>query len=231
MTNSPRRRAIAATLTAVLLATTAACGRSNPDSEPTEPPPTTSSPLDYNGSVTPPAPSQTPYITPSIPLPPATGRPTDRPGTPGRTGTPRGLSPAAANPDRSDPNAVAAAFSLTLTSYDTRLDNQPADAGRRAATFAIPALATELRQPPPGGNPGAAWRELKSHNGYTQCTATDATEAGAPTDTPTQASRAIQTTCRSTGDNNWSADNPTQVLYLTLSKVNKQWFIASYDVQ
>ncbi len=228
MTYNPRNRAIAATLTAVLLAATAACGRSNPGSEPNEPPPTSSSPLDYDGSVTPPAPSQTPYITPSIPLPPATARPTNNPGTPGRAGTPRGLNPAATKPDRSDPNAVAAAFSLTLTTYDTRLDNQPADAGRRAATLAVPTLAAELRQPPPGGNPGAAWRALQSHNGYTQCTATD---AGAPTDTPTQASRAIQTTCRSTGDNNWSADNPNQVIYLTLTKSKGRWSIASYDVQ
>jgi hypothetical protein len=231
-TNTIRHRTAAATLAAVLLTTTTACGHGDPNSEATPQPTTSSSiPLDYNDAVTPTPPAETPYITPSNPLPPATALPADTTGTPGRSGTPRGLSPAAIAPDRSNPTAVAAAFALTITTYDTRLDNQPADAGRRASILAVPALAAELRQPPPGGNSGDTWNALKSHNGYTQCTATDATEAGAPTDTATQASRAIQTSCRSTGNNNWSSDNPTQVIFLTLTKANNRWSIATYDVQ
>lgn len=227
--NTTRRRALLAATSALLLLTATACGTGSPSSE-TTPTTTESSPLDYDGPTTPPAPTATPFMTPTAPLPPATARPNEQPGTPGRSGMPRGLAPAAATPDRGDPTAVAAAFSLMLTTYDARIDNQPADAGRRAAVLATPTLAAELRQPPPGGNPGISWTELADHDGYTRCTATDATEAGAPADSASQATRAIRVSCAAAG-NNWNGDAQVQIIFVSLSKLNRQWVVGSYSVQ
>jgi hypothetical protein len=217
----------AAAATLALLALTS-CGTNEPSAEAT-PTPTTASPLDFDGP-TPSAPTSTPYISPPSSLPPATALPSEQPGTPGRAGTPRGLTPDAAKPDRSDPTSVAAAFALLLTTYDVRIDNQPADAGRRAAVLATPALAAELRQPPPGGNPGVTWTELADHDGYTRCTAADATEAGAPADSASQATRAIRVSCASVGTN-WNGDAQVQVIFVSLSRTNNQWAAGSYSVQ
>jgi hypothetical protein len=219
----------AALLPAAALLMLAGCGTNDPSTEASSTPSPSASPLDYDGP-TPSAPTSTPYITPSASLPPATAVPSEPPGTPGKAGTPRGLPATALRPDRTDPTAVAAAFSILLMTYDTRLDNQPADAGRRAATLASAKLANELRQPPPGGGNGVAWTELQQHDGYTKATASDATEAGAPVDRADQATRAVRISSTPIGEG-WTGQPDVRIVYLRLTHGGGTWVVQSYDVQ
>lgn len=226
---STTRRSARPLVAALAVLALTGCGHNTDPSSEETPTATTASPLDYDGT-TPSAPTSTPYISPSASLPPATSVPSEPAGTPGKAGTPRGLPVGALHPDRTNPTAVAAAFAILLMTYDTRLDNQPADAGRRAATLAAPKLASELRQPPPGGDNGIAWTELEQHDGYTTATASDATEAGAPPDQANQASRAVRISSAPTGDS-WTGQPDVRIVYLTLARQSASWVVQSYDVQ
>ena len=193
-----------------------------------------STPLDYDAGNTPPPPASTPYMPQATrttaPLP--TVVPSLPPATPGRPGTPRGLPRTALHVDRADALSVALGFAALLTAHDTRIDNRPADAGRRAARLATPALARQLLGPPPAGSPGADWLELQRHHGYTKVAAGDATESGAPADTATDADRAISIRSTPVGPG-WTGavSDLTVFIHLTRGRAGASWSVTGYSVQ
>jgi hypothetical protein len=137
----------------------------------------------------------------------------------GERGTPRGggISPASVNTH--DADAVADAVAATMYRYDTRLDNSPMDASRRAEPWLTATYAEALSRPMPGGG-GADWIALAAHDGYTTTTVRAVEESGAPADTRTEAFRQRQVLVTAHGDNGWTRRYGTHVLFIHLTRSN-----------
>ncbi|MDQ2851585.1 MAG: hypothetical protein M3Y49_12795, partial [Actinomycetota bacterium] len=80
----------------------------------------------------------------------------------GKPGAPRGGVVAGVN--TADPSAVAVAAAQTTYRWDTRIDQGPIDAERRASTWLAPQLVAQLQ--PATAGAGAAWNTLAAHQGW-----------------------------------------------------------------
>ncbi len=189
-----------------LLALLASCGDNAPS--PSAPPPRTSAAQ--------PSPARPP------PGPPAP--------SPGRPGPPRGDLPKVSTINRSDPDAVGAAFIRLAWTSDTRLDTTPMDAGRRAAALAVPALARSLRTASSAADPGADWQTWAQHHAYTRVQLQPNPDSGAPGDTPTDADRSWKVRITPVGDGHWRGTPSTLVVYLALTRSGSAWAVSDLKV-
>ncbi|WP_052589648.1 hypothetical protein [Luteipulveratus mongoliensis] len=151
-------------------------------------------------------PSSTPpeYSPPPVPL--------------GRKGTPRGAVKLPAV-DLQSPASVCNAYVLTSRTSDTRLDNSRNDAQRRASQW----LAAELRMTiatPIGGSPGADWRQLKAHDGYTTATAEFVDDEGSLPSSATERSCVLLTTV-TRHQANGAALGPPEQFMITVTVVRE----------
>lgn len=161
-------------------------------------------------------PSRTPTATvPTTTLPP------------GRKGTPRGAH--SGRVDQTDVSAVAKGFMTKLAAIDTRLDNRPNDAARRAAGLATPRLRQELTSGKLIGPPGATFIELQRRSGWTTVTV-DLISLDLAPDKPSRVYRAVSATAVPT-DGTWSgpAETTTAVLALTRSGSRGSWAVDDYE--
>lgn len=148
----------------------------------------------------------------------------------GRPGTPRGGIPTVGTLDRTDPDAVGAAFVRLAWTSDTRLDATPMDAGRRAAALAVPALARSLRTADPAAAPGAEWESWRRHHAYTRVQLQPNHDSGAPADTATDADRSWKVTVAPLGDHRWKGIPRTLVVYLALTRSGSSWAVSDLKV-
>lgn len=95
----------------------------------------------------------------------------------GPSGSPRAKIPKPAKVDGHNAAAVAHAYTVTAWSWDTRLDESPNDAARRATRWMSKDLAAAFATPLPGDG-GAAWRHLAAVKGYTSVHAVQVADAG-----------------------------------------------------
>lgn len=232
------RTSVLSLMVAIPLALTA-CAASPGSEDSSQPPPsgtttvpTTSSPdIIYDGDEGPPGSlTPEPSYTPQAP-PGSTSAPTHFPSptlSAGKAGRARGeRDPASIN--RSDPDAVAAAFAAALVAVDTDLDQRPNDAGARAARYATDSLADEMTESAPIANPGAVWTELVNRNGWTTVQTAEGGLGQGPPDTKSQAWRAITTTATPTNDSGWTGERTTTTWIIELHHRRGQWSVASYE--
>jgi hypothetical protein len=209
-----RPLAAAAIIGAVLLAATA-CNNGGSDptgsDQPTTPPVT--------GRTTPGGTTTTP-VTPE-PIP--TGNPTK---------TPAGGVPRPAQVNSRDATAVAVTVATVTYRHDTAIDNSPSDAQRRARPWLAAALAAQLDGGPVAA-PGAEWNSWAKHRAYTTSTARNATESGAPEDTPTRADRTIAVTMQPVGRDRWRGGPQQYALFVTLTRISAKapWQVSQMQVQ
>lgn len=151
---------------------------------------------------------------------------------PGKNGTPRGLNLNIDKINRRNADQVTTAFSMLLTTCDTKIDNSMNDAGRRAAVLATPTLATQLRTATSVVGPEAAWATLADHHGYTTVKARLGGLGPTPKDTATSGIRAVTIYAQQHGDHGWkpAANNPeTLMITLHRSAPDKPWSVSKFD--
>lgn len=90
---------------------------------------------------------------------------TPEPAPTGQDGQPRGLELDPEQVERTDPVAVAEAFTRTILTSDAAIDLSPTDADRRAAQWATEDYANTLNEARPGSG-GAQWLALEKEEGY-----------------------------------------------------------------
>jgi len=116
---------------------------------------------------------------------------------------------------------------------DTRTDTGPAQAGRRAAALATPALAGTLGAAVDQGAPGQQWATWASHQAVTSVALAPNADTP-PQDTPTTVYRswAITLTPRGRG---WTGPTVSLVAYLTVTNLAEpgaaaRWAVADLKV-
>lgn len=166
---------------------------------------------------------------PTIPATPVTPQqiPTGDPAK-----TPAGGLPRPSQVNSLNASAVAAAVAAVTYRYDTAIDNSPSDAQRRATPWMTPAYAAQLAGGPVSA-PGAEWNSWVKHRAYTTSTAVDATEDGAPPDTPTRADRTIAVTVTPLGRDRWRGTPQQHALFITLTRAAAAapWQVSQLQVQ
>ena len=210
-----RRRALPMAATACVLVLVTGCGAQTPPA----PEPTTSAPA--------PDPT-TPPRTAAVPVPPAgTGPPgTGAPVAPGVTasapamptgagGRPRGLPTVVVDP--TNPDSVAMAFATTTFAYDTAHDVSEFDAQVRAADYATPAYAAQLRTPL-ARTGSAVFTTLAAHQGFTTVTARKNSDDGAPPDGLRAAARSYGLVVTGHGTAGWTAPVDASTIYVFLTR-------------
>lgn len=154
---------------------------------------------------------------------------------PSRTGAPHGQP--AKPPNRLDADQVATAFVMAMTGWDCSVDAVPADASRRAATFAAPQLGQRLRTAPASLSPAAVahWNKLVTEHGWTTVNISLGGLGPNPPETATESSRAVTTRFV---DHDAAGrvlptapDQPLYILDLRRSAPGHPWAVASYQVQ
>lgn len=151
---------------------------------------------------------------PVVAAPPSTAKPTAKP-----TG----------EVDRRDAIAVAAAFAVTLETWDTAHDDSPLDASRRAAVYATPGLARRLRlQPPP---PPQAWATLAARHATTSVSTIVGGLGPQPPDGATSAIRAITCVITDRADG-WRAEggDVAVIAHLHRSRPGRPWAVQSFQL-
>jgi hypothetical protein len=133
----------------------------------------------------------------------------------GKTGQPRGGVIEASTVNNTNADAVATAAVETMYRYDTRLDNTPMDATRRARPWLTSDYAVAVAKPMPGDG-GADWITLAKHDGYTITSVKDAHDDGAPPDDPTHASRQRVVTVIPHGSAGWTSPPTVVTVFVTL---------------
>lgn len=224
-----RRRTLIATLAATALA--GACSRAGETTTPPSAPPASQEPF------TPPASGDWQTGPPESgvptqgPIPSATVEPPASTLPPGKAGVPRGQNTPDKRVKRRNADAVARAFAERLVTVDTRLDNRPNDASRRAAVFATPKLAKSLTRGAPIGGVGQDFLILQQHNGWTTVTSTLGGLGQPPPDTTTTAIRAVTTTTIGTNDSGWKGEPQTLTWGLELTRTNKKadWHVSTFQ--
>lgn len=175
--------------------------------------------------------SPDPYTPLAVPSPAAAPKQVPSPSLPaGQDGMARGqIDPATV--DRANPAAVATAFAATLVAVDTKIDNRPNDAAKRAATYATADLSTAMTASAPISAPGAEWTTLQSHQGWTRVTTSSPAAPPAHADTPTEAWRAVTTVVTPTGADGWvgSATKLTWTAKLTRTSPSGPWKVAQFE--
>lgn len=166
-----------------------------------------------------PSPSTAPTQVPSPSLPA------------GKDGVARGqIDPATV--DRANPDAVATAFAATLVAVDTKIDNRPNDAAKRAATYATADLSAAMTASAPISNPGAEWTTLQSHQGWTRVnTSAPTTPPGVISDPATETWRTVTTVATPTGTDGWvgSVTKLTWRAKLTRTSPSGPWQVARFE--
>jgi hypothetical protein len=224
---------VVALVVAIIWAVNSAANTNTPRPQRTTQPPTAaaSPPSSAPVSAAPPTPA-----TDSSTPPPGEDRiPTTDPRTPittpGKSGTPRGLKLNTAKVDRTDADAVAVAFATLCGTYDTKIDNSPNDAGRRASMFATAQLATQMRRNAGVTGPDAAWATMAAHHAYTTVHAQQGGMGEGPQDTTTQAVRGVTIVLQQHGDHGWqpAPNNPeTLLIWLHRSGKGEPWSVSEY---
>lgn len=142
-----------------------------------------------------------------------------------QTGQPRDV-------DETDASSVASAFASALVTWDTTTDTSPLDASRRAAGYAAPALALQLRQTPPA--PPQAWTALAARRARTIATTTDGGLGLMPAssaDTDTTAVRAITCTITDRASGWTQAGGDVAVIIeLHRAAAGHPWSVISYQL-
>ncbi len=157
--------------------------------------------------------SRPPPAISATPVPKDSGAEPVPAGTPGQ---PRGGNPSW--PDNAnDLDAVTDAVLVTLSRWDTRIDNSRNDAARRALPYLGGQYAKAVREPTSGGG-GADWLDLVKHDGYTTATVERANQDGAPADTDKAASRVRIVTVTPHGANGWTGTVTTSTYFVTLGR-------------
>ncbi len=131
----------------------------------------------------------------------------------GKPGAPRGGVVAGVN--TADPSAVAVAAAQTTYRWDTRIDQAPIDAERRASTWLAPQLVAQLQ--PATAGAGAAWNTLAAHQGWSSTTAV-VDSAPRPPDTATTADRQVNVTQTFHGSGGWTAPAQTHAVLEQLTR-------------
>lgn len=132
--------------------------------------------------------------------------------------------------DLRSPDSVGAQFVSLAWTSDTVVDRTPADAARRAAKLATPALAQQLRAAVSAAAPGAQWQTWTAHHAYTRVQLLPNHDNGQPGDTTTTAVRSWQVQVTPVGDNGWTSSPQTIVVYLALTKSTGQWAVSDLRV-
>ena len=217
-------------LTLVPLAALATACTTDPTPTPTPPTAATPFPTPSSGDwQTGPPETGTPTrgpIEPSITAePPASTLP------PGKTGVPRGQNTPDDKVKRTKADSVATAFAERLVTLDTKLDNRPNDAARRAAAFATDTLAEQLRKGAPTGGVGNEFRILQQHKGWTLVQSTLGGLGEPPPDTATTAVRAVTTTTTGTNATGWEGKPATTTWLLELTRTSKKanWAVSAFQ--
>lgn len=145
---------------------------------------------------------------------------------------PRGLTLNVARLDRTDADAVVAAFGILLDTSDTRIDRSATDSGTRAAALATPALATRLKRMAATGDADGSWTGLVAHDGYTAVTARLGGAGPNPADRPTSGARIVTVTVQRHGDHGWKpAPDRPQTLLVILHRADPKnpWSVSKYQ--
>ncbi|GAB2919988.1 hypothetical protein GCM10027047_16740 [Rhodococcus aerolatus] len=133
-------------------------------------------------------------------------------GTPGQ---PRGAAPGPV--DRTDPTAVAAAFTTATFTVDTAIDRSRFDAQARSAVWASPAYAAVLTTPPPSTG-DAEVTDLAAHRGFTTVALSPNSDAGRPTDELRSAARSFTVAPTGHGEDGWTQAWATRTIYVFLTR-------------
>jgi len=162
---------------------------------------------------------------------PAESSPEAQPLPSGASGTPR---PGLPNPKkvRDNPSAVSKAALTVMWTVDTRIDVSLHDASVRAAAYATPKYARQVRDTPPRSAPGAEWHTWASHEAYTKVKLTPADDAGTPPDTEVKAYRTWTVTTTPHGAKGWTGDPTTVTAFVQLTgKADKGWKVNAVQIQ
>lgn len=135
----------------------------------------------------------------------------------GAAGTPKAGLPTQVNDH--DPAAVASAAISADWTFDTTLDNSPADAQRRSAPWLTPAYAAQISQAQQLADPGADWTAMAAHHGYTTVHLVQAHDDPTP-DTPTSAWREYTIAVTEHGRDAWAGPTSTYVQYAHLTRAS-----------
>lgn len=151
----------------------------------------------------------------------------------GKAGRPRGLpaSVTTSGASRKDATTVAQNFVYLIASWDTAIDNSPADAGRRAIPLVDADLAHGLAVAPKA-NVGVTWTRLAAHHGWTTVVEQLGGLGPQPADTDTTGVRAVTATMTGHGTSGWNSSIGTpQTLLITLSRTRPgaAWTVDSYS--
>ncbi|MER6733786.1 hypothetical protein [Streptomyces puniciscabiei] len=140
----------------------------------------------------------------------------------GASGTPKAGLPT--HVDDHDATAVGKAIAVTTWTFDTKIDNTPADAQRRTTGWLTADYAKTVSTAQPVAAPDASWTAMADHHGYTTVTVRQAHDT-APKDTPTEAYRQFEVTVTPHGRDGWKGPAETWVewIHLVRSGTGDPW--------
>lgn len=184
------------------------------------PPPSSSAAVIGSTSPSPAAPSVTEAVPPAPPSSAFTW-PSPQSRTPQRQdGRPRGLDVALERVNRSDIDAVAAAYARTSYTLDAQTDTSPNAGTQRARVLASPRLRSAT-QDLPETRGDAAWDALVAAGGYTTVSVQPNADDGRPGDSATEGYRSYRVTVRHTP----GGETRSFVLYLKLLRDGAAWSV------
>lgn len=140
----------------------------------------------------------------------------------GAAGTPKAGLPT--HIDEQDATSVARAIAVTTWTFDTSIDNSPADAQRRTAGLLTAGYARTITTARPVAAPDASWTAMADHHGYSTVTVRQAHDT-APDDTLIEAYRQFEVAVTPHGRDGWKGPTETWVewIHLVRSKTGDPW--------
>jgi hypothetical protein len=153
--------------------------------------------------------SAEPSIAPKAPLP--SGRPL---GDDAHVPSPSGV-------DDGDATSVSRAWVEVAYGYDTKYDMSPHDAVLRTARWLTPAKRKAERAYRPASGAGESWNSWAAHKAWTTVEVEFDDDGDAPSDTATEAYRAVFVDGEAHGRDGWTGTGPQATVYLKLVRSGK----------
>jgi hypothetical protein len=155
------------------------------------------------------APSAEPSVAPKAPLP--SGKPL---GPDAHVPTPSGV-------DDTDATSVAEAWVEVAYGYDTKYDSSPHDAVLRSARWFTADKAAAERSYRPASGAGEQWNSWAAHQAWTTVDLELDDDGDAPSDTATEAHRALFVDGTAYGRDGWTGTGPQATVYVKLVRSGK----------